>query len=120
MPKERPNLPSPTTHRIAAILAIGLTLTVPNRVQSQAPVPDSPAIEQRVDAMIAKLSIEQKIDLIGGEDSMFIRAIPEINVPRPKMSDGPYGVRTWGPSTAYAAGVSLAATSPVVSVCEIC
>jgi beta-glucosidase len=30
-------------------------------------------------------------------------------MPAIKMSDGPYGVRTWGASTAYAAGVSLAA-----------
>ena len=27
------------------------------------------------------------------------------------MSDGPLGVRSWGPSTAYAAGINLAASS---------
>ena len=72
-------------------------------------MPDSPAIEQRVDAMIAKLTLEQKLELIGGVDSMFIRAEPAAGFPMLKMSDGPEGVRTWGPDTAYAGGIALAA-----------
>jgi beta-glucosidase len=77
---------------------------------SAPPVPDSPTIEQRVDAMIAKLTLQQKLELIGGEDSMFIRAEPAAGFPRLKMSDGPMGVRTWGPDTAYAGGIALAAS----------
>jgi beta-glucosidase len=64
----------------------------------------------RVEAMLAKLSLEQKIDLIGGVDDMFTREMPAINLPRFKMSDGPMGVRTWGPTSGYAAGVGLAAS----------
>ena len=64
----------------------------------------------RVEAMLGKLSLEQKIDLIGGVDGMFTREMPAINLPRLKMSDGPMGVRTWGPTTGYAAGVGLAAS----------
>lgn len=77
---------------------------------SAGPVPDSPAIEKRVDAMISKLTLQQKLELIGGEDSMFIRAEPAAGFPRLKMSDGPMGVRTWGPDTAYAGGIALAAS----------
>jgi beta-glucosidase len=77
---------------------------------AQAPVPDSPAIEQRIDAMLQKLSPAEKIQLIGGHDSMFTFAAPSIGLPELKMSDGPLGVRTWGPTTAYPAGVALAAT----------
>jgi beta-glucosidase len=76
---------------------------------AQAPVPDSPAIEQRADAMVAKLSLQQKLELIGGLDNMFIRAEPAAGFPSLKMSDGPEGVRTWGPDTAYAGGIALAA-----------
>jgi len=36
--------------------------------------------------------------------------MPAINLPRFKMSDASVGVRTWGPTTAYAGGVGLAAT----------
>src|SRR5208337_125952 len=35
---------------------------------------------------------------------------PAIGLPRFKMSDGPVGVRTWGPTTAYTAGAALAAS----------
>ncbi len=66
--------------------------------------------DRRVDTMLGKLSLEQKIDLIGGVDEMFIREMPAINLPRLKMSDGPMGVRTWGPTTGYAAGAGLAAS----------
>jgi beta-glucosidase len=66
--------------------------------------------EARVDAMLGKLSIEQKVDLIGGVDNFYVRALPTVGMPRLSMSDGPVGVRGGGPSTAYAAGVALAAT----------
>jgi len=74
------------------------------------PVPDSPAIEKRVDAMLAKLTLQQKIELIGGQDSMYIRAEPSVGFPRLKMSDASMGVRTWGPDTAYPGGIALAAS----------
>lgn len=77
---------------------------------SAGPVADSPAVEQRVDAMLGKLTLAQKVDLIGGVDNMYIRAAPEIGLPRLRMSDGPFGVRGVGPSTAYMAGVGLAAS----------
>lgn len=78
--------------------------------QLHGPVPDSPAIERQIDAMIAKMTLQQKLELIGGVDSMFIRAMPSAGFPRLKMSDGPEGVRTWGPDTAYAGGIALAAS----------
>jgi beta-glucosidase len=77
---------------------------------AQAPSPDSPAIEAKAKAMVATLTLQQKIQLIGGVDSMFTNAIPAIDLPRFKMSDASVGVRTWGPTTAYAGGAALAAT----------
>jgi beta-glucosidase len=77
---------------------------------AQAPAPDSPSIEAKAKEMLAKLTLEQKIKLIGGVDSMFTNEIPAINLPRLKMSDASVGVRTWGPTTAYAGGAALAAT----------
>ena len=56
-------------------------------VQAQAPVPDSPAIEAKAHDMLGKLSLEQKIELIGGVDEMYTHAIPAIGLPRFKMSD---------------------------------
>ncbi len=79
-------------------------------VFAQAPVPDSPAIEDQAHAMLSKLTLEQKIELLGGVDSMYTRPIESIGLPRFKMSDASVGVRTWGPTTAYAGGVALAAS----------
>ncbi|MEO6966019.1 MAG: glycoside hydrolase family 3 N-terminal domain-containing protein, partial [Acidobacteriaceae bacterium] len=74
------------------------------------PKPITPAMERKVDAIVRKLTLRQKIELLGGEDSMFTHSEPRIGLPLLKMSDGPMGVRTWGPSTAYAAGIGLAAS----------
>jgi beta-glucosidase len=90
---------------VAAILAAA---AMP--ASSQGPVPDSPAIEARAHQMLAKLTLEQKIEMIGGVDGMFTHPEPSICLPRLKMSDASVGVRTWGPTTAYAGGVALAAT----------
>ena len=67
-------------------------------------------IEGKAHDLVAKLTLEQKIELLGGVDSMFTHAEPSIDLPRFKMSDASVGVRTWGPTTAYASGVSLAAS----------
>jgi beta-glucosidase len=67
-------------------------------------------IEQRVEAILVRMTLEQKIDLIGGQDEFYIRAYPELGWPRLRMADGPIGVRHGGPATAMAGGISLAAS----------
>ncbi len=66
-------------------------------------------VETHVEATLAKMTLKEKITLIGGDRSMFIRPNLRVGIPEIKMSDGPVGVRTWGPSTAYPAGIVLAA-----------
>jgi beta-glucosidase len=65
--------------------------------------------EARVDSMLEKLTLEEKIDLIGGIDEFYIRANERIGLPRLKMADGPVGVRNYGPATVFG-GIGLAAT----------
>jgi len=72
--------------------------------------PADSAIESRVDSILAKMTLEQKIDFLGGTDGFFIQALPDLGVPRLRMADGPMGVRNFGPATAMAAGINLAAT----------
>lgn len=88
---------------------LGSVLIAATSATAQAPVPDSPAIEAKAHALVAKLTLEQKIELLGGADWMYTHAMPAIDLPRFKMSDGPLGVRTWGPSTSYPDGNALAA-----------
>jgi beta-glucosidase len=93
-----------------ATLASPLVAQAPSSAVLSGPVPDSPEIEAEARALLAKLTLEQKIELIGGVDGMFTNAVPSVGLPRFKMSDGPLGVRTWGPTTAYPGGAALAAT----------
>jgi beta-glucosidase len=67
------------------------------------------AVESRIDSMLKQLTLEEKIDLIGGVDSFYIRASAKIGLPRLKMADGPVGVRNFGPSTVFG-GIALAAS----------
>ena len=99
-----------TTVSLFAFVLACLTPILSGYAAAQAPVPDSPAIEAKAHALVAKLTLEQKIELLGGIDSMYTHAMPSIDLPRFKMSDASVGVRTWGPTTAYAGGVALAAT----------
>lgn len=48
--------------------------------------------------------------MLGGVDGFFVRGVPRIGLPRLKMADGPLGVRNYGPATAMAGGIALAAT----------
>jgi beta-glucosidase len=99
----------PSVRLFAFVLAAVLAL-VPGISRSQAPQPDSPALEAKAHELLSKLTLEEKVLLIGGIDSMYTNAVPSINLPRFKMSDASVGVRTWGPTNAYAGGVALAAT----------
>lgn len=68
------------------------------------------ALEAKVEAALARLTLEEKIELLGGVDGFYTHDIPKANLPRLKMSDGPVGVRNDGPTTAYPAGFTLAAS----------
>ncbi|MBZ5654548.1 MAG: glycoside hydrolase family 3 C-terminal domain-containing protein [Acidobacteriia bacterium] len=87
-------------------LLVSLTLIV---AWSQPPSPSTPAIEARAEAMLKQLSLEEKIDLIGGVNDFYIREIKHIGLPALKMADGPFGVRNYGPATTFG-GMGLAAT----------
>src|SRR5262249_53999414 len=67
-------------------------------------------IDRRVESILSKMTLEEKVDMIGGVDGFFVRDIPRLGVPKLKMADGPLGVRNFGPATAMAGGIALAAT----------
>ncbi|HUJ44396.1 MAG TPA: glycoside hydrolase family 3 C-terminal domain-containing protein [Opitutaceae bacterium] len=85
-------------------------LSVVSTLVARAAATDAVAVDQRADAIISRMTLEQKIDLIGGVDDFYIRGYESIGWPRLRMADGPMGVRNLGPATAYPAGIGLAAT----------
>ena len=104
--------------------AILLALTLTGRAE---PVPvyldPTQPLEQRVDDLLGRLTLEEKISLLHGDSKFTTAAIPRLGIPRRWLDDGPHGVRedvgpdTWNPSghtddfsTAMPAGICLAAT----------
>jgi len=99
-----------TPHPLRALIA-ALTLgaaEAPSRAEP-APAPSSP-VEARVGALLGKLTLDEKLSLLGGDREFYIRPIPRLGLPEIRMADGPLGVRNYGPSTAYPATVGLAAS----------
>ena len=101
------NMTNPTSRVFFALRTTVLVLLL----ATLAPAQTTPAdIESRVEAIVSKMTLEEKIDLLGGVDRFFTRGVPRLNVPRFKMADGPFGVRNFGPATTMAGGIALAAT----------
>jgi beta-glucosidase len=95
----------------AGLASAGTTTTsTPTQMPTPAPTPTPTEIDQRVDAILSRMTLEEKIDTIGGVDSFYVRANPRLGLPALRMADGPFGVRNVGPSTAYAAGIALGAS----------
>ena len=94
-----------------ARLLITTLLCIAASAQAQAPHPLTPAETQKVDDLVKRMTLEQKIDYIGGT-GFGLRAVPEVGIPELQMSDGPYGTRSNSgfPSTTYGAGINLAAS----------
>ncbi len=87
----------------------GFSLTV-CAVFAQSPA-DNAAVHARVETIISRMTLEEKVDYIGGT-GFAVRAMPNLHLPSFEMSDGPYGVRSnlGFPSTTYGIGIGLAAS----------
>src|SRR6202007_2631744 len=94
--------------RIGVICALFVIAIAAPLVPFATAAPDD--VEQRVEAILSKMTLDQKIDMLGGEDDFYIRAYPDLGLPRLRMAAGPIGVRHGGPATTMAGGISLAAS----------
>jgi beta-glucosidase len=103
--------------KIGVIFALLFIVTAAALVPLATAAPDD--VEQRVEAILSKMTLEQKIDMLGGQDDFYIRAYPDLGLPRLRMADGPIGVRHGGPATTMAGGISLAASwDPALAAAE--
>ena len=75
-----------------------------------AQIPANSEVEQRVDSILSKMTLDEKLEIIGGVNDFFTRPNPRLGIPALKMSDGPMGVHDYGLTTAYPAGIALAAS----------
>jgi len=66
--------------------------------------------EKRVNDLLAQMSLEEKISLLGGDKTGFNGpGLERLGIPPIRMSDGPVGVRD-GAATAFPASVNMAAS----------
>ena len=113
---------------LSAVTLLSLTAaTWPGPVRGAEPTPlyqdATQPVEARVDDLIGRLTLEEKLSLLHADSKFTTAAIPRLGIPRRWLSDGPHGVRedvgpdTWSNaghtddfSTAMPAGICLAAT----------
>ncbi|KAF2086366.1 glycoside hydrolase family 3 protein [Saccharata proteae CBS 121410] len=65
--------------------------------------------------VLSKLDVDEKVELLSGSDFWHTKAIPRLNIPSIRMSDGPNGVRgtrffNGVPAACFPCGTALAAT----------
>ena len=70
----------------------------------------APEAKERAAALVARMTLEEKLAYIGGYDAFYIRSIPRLGIPAIRMADGPQCVRNDTRSTLYPCGIALAAT----------
>ena len=79
---------------------------------------NSQAVDERVETLLKKLTMREKISLLSGEDSWHTVPIERLGIPSLVMTDGPHGVRSSqpetgridGPATSFPTGISMASS----------
>lgn len=66
--------------------------------------------EDRVKGILSQMTLEEKLDYIGGFKGFYIRPIERLGLPEIKLTDGPVGTHKDGKAVAYPASILSAAT----------
>jgi beta-glucosidase len=66
--------------------------------------------ESRVESILQKMTLEEKIDFIGGINGFDVRGFERHGIPLMKTADSPFGVRREGLGNLMVGGIALAAT----------
>ncbi|KOY54408.1 MULTISPECIES: beta-glucosidase family protein [unclassified Streptomyces] len=99
---------------VAAVPPGGLPRTAP-ATAAAAPAEAPPGATARIDALLERLTLEEKTTLLhGGRDPAplgqagYLPGVPRLGIPALRLADGPAGVRVAEPATALPAPVMLA------------
>src|SRR5271156_4802894 len=95
------------TYRAIVVGALLLT-SLPSFAQFVGNNPQ--ATEKRVDDLLAKMTLDEKLAILGGDTPFRTLAIPRLGIPYFQMADGPVGAHIPAPTIAYAGGIGLAAS----------
>lgn len=70
----------------------------------------SPPPEQRVESILARMTLEEKVEMLAGVHGSDVQGVPRLDLPAMTTADGPFGIRRGSRSNAMAGGIALAAT----------
>lgn len=70
----------------------------------------TPEAKERAASLVSQMTLDEKLEYIGGYDGFYIRAVPRLGIPAIRMADGPQCVRNDTHSTLYPCGIALAST----------
>jgi beta-glucosidase len=66
--------------------------------------------EARIKDLLSRLTLQEEIRMLSGSGMMATTGVERLQIPAFRMTDGPMGAHIPPPSTAYAAGIGLAAS----------
>ena len=97
---------------LLSVTVITLTGNTQAQTEGQPPVykDASASADARAEDLLKRLTLEEKIKLLGGYQDFYTQAVERLGLPSFEMTDGPQGVRRSAPSTAYTASIALAAS----------
>lgn len=73
-------------------------------------------LETRITALVDEMTLAEQVSLLSGEDFWSLPAIPRLNIPKLRVTDGPNGARGGGslvggvPSAAFPVGIAIGAS----------
>lgn len=70
----------------------------------------TPEVELKAKKIVSEMTLDEKIDYIGGYKDFYIRPIERLGLPLVRMADGPQGIRNETKSTLYPCGILSAST----------
>jgi beta-glucosidase len=94
-----------TVRRFATLLLFFAASFFPPRIAAQ-----TPQDEAKIKDLLSRLTLQEEIRMLSGSSMMASTGIERLHIPAFRMSDGPMGAHIPPPSTAYAAGIGLAAS----------
>ena len=66
--------------------------------------------EKRAEELVEQMTLDEKIGMIAGERSFYLRGVERLGIPAIRIADGPQGVRNNTKSTLYPCGILTSAT----------